>query len=132
MLHEMYLFADRMCACVFYCLCVYEYLCTSYMLPLSTWVFEMGLVWKITQNLIFGFFKLVYLWLRPDFRLPFQQRCFLHYLQCSICLCINKKKNFFRQLQLIIWLFKWAQFFRKALFLYFLLTLIESREKVLR
>ena len=127
MLHEMYLCLDRMCSCVFYCLCVYEYVCASYMLPLSTWVFEMGLVWKITQNLIFGTFKLGYLWLRSYFRLPFQQRGLLHY-----CLCINKNKKIFRQLQLIVWLFKWAQFFRKALFLCFLLTLIESREKVLR
>ena len=88
MLHEMYLCLDRMCSCVFYCLCLYEYVCASYMLPLSTWVFEMGLVWKITQNLIFGTFKLGYLWLRSYFRLPFQQRGLLHY-----CLCINKNKK---------------------------------------
>lgn len=46
--------------------------CTSYMLPLSTRVFDMGLVWKITQNLIFGTFKFGYLWLRPYFKLPFK------------------------------------------------------------
>ena len=131
MLHIRYFCVDRICVCVFPCLCVYEYVCTSYMLPLSTWVFEMDLVYKITQDLIFSTFKLEFLWLPPDFKLPFQQRLFLCCLQCSIWLCIKKQKTF-RQLQLIIWLIKWVQLLRKALFLYILLTLIESPEKALR
>ena len=62
MLHVKYLCVDRMRVFVFPCLCVYEYVCTTYMLLFSLWVFEMSLFWKITPILIFRTFKLEYIW----------------------------------------------------------------------
>ena len=94
------------------------------------WVFEMGFVWKVTQNLNLAPLSLGTFDCVQILGSHFNNVAF--FITCNVASAYVLKKKTFRQFQLIIWLFKWAQFFRKALFLYFFLILIESREKALR